>query len=367
MRLPKRKRTTILDVMNQHRADVLEGEAVAVRRMLRAYDAAKVAIDIKYKRAQAILAAAMAESEQGKDYTTWLFQSERYQALLDEVQTQIDRFAAKAENITAVQQKNSAERGIRNAIQLIKIEIRGSGLFPTAFKGLNKVAVENMAGVFADGSPLRTLFGKMGTEARNKAHDIMVSGIASGENPRLMGKKLAAEIEDLSVERGVRIARNESLRVLTTSQQRTYEANSDVVSGSRIVSALDSRTCPMCWARHGQILKPGELLHRHVSCRCALAPVTEYSKRWATGPEEFALLDETKQLEILGRARFDLYKKGNLDLNDLYIETSSKWGPGMRYRNLSQIPKTMGRIQYPPSESVNSVIRLRREQGITAK
>lgn len=362
------KRKTIEEVMLQHRLDVLKGEAKALQRMLRGYRVAERSIRAKLARVQELLAAAEGQTEE--ELATWLFQNERYTSLLDDINEEIDHFSRMAESTTSLQQKANGLRGAANAMQLMKIEVRGSGIYaPSAFLSLNKAAVEQMVGVFADGSPLRKLFGEFGSEAREKAHDVMVSGIANGTSPRQIGRELMAEIEDLSLQRATRIARNESLRVLTTAQQRTYDMNSDVISGSRIVATLDSRTCPMCWARHGTILKTGEPFNRHVTCRCALAPQTMFSAARATGPEEFALIPEAEQLHILGPRRFELYKNGQLDINDLYVETSSVWGPGLKYKKLSQLPSRLeGSVPVPQiPEGTSSVIRKRLERGIIAK
>ena len=361
------KAPTIDEVMSQNRIDVLTGEQKALQRMLRGYRAAERSIRAKLAKVQALLAAAEGKTEE--ELSTWLFQNERYTSLLDEIYTEIDKFSKLAETVTGDQQKVNGIRGIADAVKLMKIEVRGSGIrAPSAFLSLNKKAVENMVGVFADGSPLRSLFNTFGKDARNKAHDIMVSGIANGTGPRQIGRELMAEIENLSLERATRIARNESLRVLTTAQKATYDLNSDVIVGSRIVATLDSRTCPMCWARHGTILKPGEPFNRHVTCRCALAPITAFSPDRANGSEEFALIDEAEQLEILGPARFALYQNGQLDLNDLYVETSSKWGPGLKYKKLSQLPtRAPGSVETPViPEGTSSVIKKRRDRGIIA-
>lgn len=361
------KRKTIDEVMASHRADVLSGEAKAAQRMARAYQAAERSIRAKLARVKALLAAAEGQTEE--ELATWLFQDKRYTALLDQIYQEIDAFSVTASSIAEGQQSRNGNLGAKNAGDLMKMEVLDSGLPSTTFTTLNKRAVENMVGVFADGSPLRSLFGKFGNEARNTAHDILVSGMSNGTNPRQLGRELFAAIEEMSLERATTIAREESLRVLTTSQQRTYDLNSDVITGSRIVSALDGRTCPMCWARHGTILKPGQAFSRHVMCRCALAPITAFSRVRATGPEEFAQLTKADQLHILGPARFKLYQEQRLDMKDLFVETSSKWGPGLKYKKLDRLPKRAeGSVAVQTmADGATSVVQKRKELGILAK
>lgn len=360
-----KRKESILDVMDRHRREVLSREQGAVNAMLEAFGLIRDFLDVRLREITRLIAVAQEEAE---DPGTWLYEQYRYRAFLEDLGKEIDKFSAHAEGITKDSQAASAALGTAHAQELMVLEVKVKRVFTQ----LPKAAIEQMVGALRDGSPLRTLFEDISPKAAEAAHEIFVTAIGSGEGPRQTAKRLADSIEEMTYRRAVRIARNESLRVLTTAQARNYELNADVVDGVRIVSALDSRTCPLCWARHGTILKHGELFHRHICCRCALAPVTAYSKKWASGEQEFALLTEDKQKEILKGRRYELWKSGQIQFNDLYnLTTHSQWGPQISLKpikKLSKLKKAPGTYTAPAiGDGTSSVVNARQREGITAK
>src|SRR5438105_2645733 len=110
--------------MTSHREDVIAGEEVAVRRMIRAYRVAERSINAKLAKLEQMIAGAMADGVDPKE--SWVFKSKRYEALLDEIYTEIDKFASLSEDITGAQQKKNALRGVKNALELMKAEVKAS-------------------------------------------------------------------------------------------------------------------------------------------------------------------------------------------------------------------------------------------------
>lgn len=356
---------SIIDIIDRHRASTLAGEQKSLREILRAYESVDGYLRAKLDAIEKMIATAQAV---GDDPGYKLFEQARYRDLIDQVEKRVDAYATQVEGKVKNSQRTAAITGTKNAVELLKVETQVKRIFTT----LNPRAIETMVGALSDGSPLKRLFGEMGNQSVIKAREIMVTGIASGENPRRVAVRLAEEIKDLNVQRATVISRNETLRVLNLSQQRTYEANSYVCIGSQIFCALDSRTCPLCWARHGTILAPGEDFPRHVCCRCTLIPFTKYSPKRATGDEEFALISEERKLEILGAGRYNLYKEGRISLGDLYkINKNPEWGPELKSRTITQITKSAsprGSIVHKgPASDVKSVVRTQAERGIVPR
>ncbi len=87
---------------------------------------------------------------------------------------------------------------------------RSTSRWTASFSLLNEEALKSMVGVLRDGSPLRTLFRSIAPNAVKVAQEVMTAGIAAGDNPRLIGRNMAKQVEKLSLERAVTIARNES-------------------------------------------------------------------------------------------------------------------------------------------------------------
>lgn len=305
--------------------------------MQRAYKSAEREIERRLKEVERLIATAAAENAEAR--VSWLVNQERYRALLEQVYRSTDQFSLSAEEVAKKQQRTNAERGTGHARELAKVEFQGAGVrLPQSFSLLNTEAINSMVGVLRDGSPLRTLFASISPKALNVAREVMTAGIAAGDNPRLIGRKMAQEVKKLSLERAVTIARNESLRVYTDAQQRTYQVNSDVVLRSRIVSALDARTCPICWARHGTFVEHGDPFYRHVCCRCSLAPVTRWTPQRLSGEEVLRTRPEAFQRQILGPERYELWKSGQIQLGDIAVNSlHPKWGAQVRLRRLDSL------------------------------
>lgn len=311
--------------------------------MHHAYKSAAKEIERRLREVERLMATATAENAEIR--VSWLVSQERYRALLEQVYVSMDGFSLSAEEVAKKQQATNGKRGTNHARDLAKVEFQGAGVrLPSSFSLLNEEALKSMVGVLRDGSPLRTLFRSIAPNAVKVAQEVMKAGIAAGDNPRLIGRNMAKQVEKLSLERAVTIARNESLRVYTDAQQQTYIANADVVFRSRIVSALDARTCPICWARHGTFVEHGDPFYRHVCCRCSLAPVTRYTPQRLSGEEVLRTKPEAFQRQILGPERYELWKSGRIQLGDIAANSlHPKWGAQVRLRRLDALKEMANR------------------------
>lgn len=359
------RKKSIFQVIEEHRAAILRNEQKTVRELIGQYKKVDRYIYSKLVALEKLIAEA---TTMGEDPGSWLFTQARYKDLIDQIEERIDLYAAKAESTVEKSQRTAAALGSQQAVELMRIEVGVRRAFTT----LNPGAIETMVGVFHDGSPLVTLFEKFGGEAVVKARDILASGIGVGESPRKVATRLHQEIKGMTRDRALRISRNETLRVLTTVQARTYEANADVCTGMMIVESLDSRTCMLCWARHGTILQLGEGFPRHIACRGSLTPVTSTTRKRATGEQEFYLKSKDEQKEILGESRYKLWSEGKIQLSDIYTVVNDKtWGPKVAMKPMVKLKtqiKPAG--TYKPSGPPNgvvSVIKEREARGIIAK
>jgi SPP1 gp7 family putative phage head morphogenesis protein len=359
------RKKSIFQVIEEHRAAILRNEEKTVRELISQYRGVDRYIYSKLVALEKLIAEALT---MGEDPGSWLFDQARYKDLISQIERRVDLYAAKAESTVEKSQRTAAALGSKQAVELMKVEVGVRRAFTT----LNPSAIETMVGVFHDGSPLVTLFETFGSSAVAKARDALVTGIGVGESPRKVARRLGEEIQGLSRDRALRISRNETLRVLTTVQARTYEANADVCTGMMIVESLDSRTCMLCWARHGTILQLGEGFPRHIACRGSLTPVTTTTRKRATGEQEFFLKSADEQKEILGASRYKLWSEGKIQLSDIYTVVNDKtWGPKVVMKpmtKLQTIIKPAG--TYKPSGPPNgvvSVIKEREARGIIAK
>jgi len=322
----------IYSAIARHRRDVLRDERESVAEMARAWATAEIGIK---KRLAAVTAQIALANRAGLPVSpSWLYQQERWQEFLRVANHNANRFAESALGIATKQQKSSVAAGLSDSTELAKLSGIGR-----SFKRIPAEQLSNLVGALADDSPLSDLFRTIAPGALQKAQDIMLDGLAAGENPRKIAARMSKSIRELTRDRAVTIARTESIRAYTEAQQQNYEANSDVVLGSRIVSARDSRTCPMCLGQDGKIIKHGEKFHRHPGCRCALAPVVEgLDIDRGTGEQWLRAQPKEVVLRKLGPARYKLWAEGKVSVEDLYLATNHpKWGPGLRLKNLREL------------------------------
>lgn len=323
------------ETLAKQREKLLAGEDRLVRKLVRSYSEVDQAIKHEFDAVTSKIGRARASGIEVSDH--WLFQQERYRQMLAAVHDQVAKYSGMAESLAKDRMAETVQLGLFDSSQIARAAgIRGG------FVRLQAKELEHIAGAFYDGSPLRKLFSGFGPKAARKASSAFVKGIGLGKNPKEIAKQLAGDIEGLSLDRAVRIARTESLRAYTTAQAENYLANSDVVVAMRIVSALDGRTCPMCWARHGQVIPLETPFYRHPGCRCTLVPVTGYEEDLGidmrTGDEILRSRGRTYAESILGEKRAALWWDGEVGMRDFYKEVRDPdWGRRFSLRNLTDL------------------------------
>ncbi|WP_435744925.1 phage minor head protein [Nocardioides sp. SYSU DS0663] len=155
----------------------------------------------------------------------------------------------------------------------------------------------------------------------------LIRGVASGSNPRQTAARMVRRAEKafnggLGLSRALNIARTETLDAHRAGARIGRLQHADVLRGWQWVSALDTRTCPSCWAKHGTvhpIEMPGP--DDHQQGRCAALPLV---KPWADlgvdveeppslvpdAGDRFDALSSEQQLQILGPKRYDAWMRG---------------------------------------------------------
>jgi len=146
--------------------------------------------------------------------------------------------------------------------------------------------------------------------------------------------------------------RTSFVQVSSEIRQATYDQNKDILKGMRWLSTLDTRTTPICMALDGRMwdMKRKPIGHKfkyrrppaHWQCRSTIVPVTlPYSKMVKHRPklknlnskqrssmdgpvskdldygDWFKTLDQETQIDILGKTKYSLWKKGSLSMSDM--------------------------------------------------
>lgn len=172
----------------------------------------------------------------------------------------------------------------------------------------------------------------------------LTTSFTTGEGIGAAQRRLRQHVEQLGIQRATLIARTEIQRAANDSALALYERNRDVIKGVQWVSTLDSRTCLICASLDGQTWRIGESHPRpvtgsHPACRCFMSPVTRSWEELGIDREEFppstrASMDgqvpgsvdyrswldgqsEDFQREVLGASRFERFRDGDLELDQM--------------------------------------------------
>lgn len=301
----------------------------------------------------------------GLDSGTYILQQQRLAAFITQANEYFQEFGADvAVELTQAQKDavNLAEQFVPDSITAIN----GPVPLGYSFAKLPEGAIQQFVGSLADGSPVRSLTESFGADAAKILNNLLLTGIATGQNPLTVARQMAAAVPDMLRHKANTIARTEMMRANRGANTKLFKANKDVVKGWKWFSSLDRRTCPVCWAMHGKTFPPGEIMATHPNCRCTQIPVTKTWKELGFDVPEvaqpisltedgeyfFKKLDVDDQIHVLGKSGHTLWKNGVAKLEDFVQDTySPQWGFGRTTRSIKDMvggskvkPLTQGRV-----------------------
>jgi SPP1 gp7 family putative phage head morphogenesis protein len=278
---------------------------------------------------------------------------QRYRDLLAQVEQQVQTYAdSLAPTITAGQQ-SAVTMAAEHARSLVAAQLGENATWNT----LPRAATSELIGTLADGSPLVEYLAQFGPAAAAAAEDALVAGVARGKGVKVIAAELAkvfgasGAVDPGAIGRKAMLtARQSVMGSYRSASLESYKANSDIIEGWVWHSALNRRTCPVCWAMHGSIHKVTETFSSHIACRCSPLPRT---KSWESlglagipetrptiedGADVFARLSEAEQRAILGPTKLRMWNAGLITFEDLVARThSAKWGDGLRERSVMEL------------------------------
>lgn len=326
----------ILSRAAQFRGELLRQERRAAAEMVAYYSDAwqRIRGDI-----EDLLARMEQARSQGQQISlSWLAQLDRMQRLERQIQAEIAGFARFAEQSIVGLQAQAVEAGQAQAEQLTLLGLKE----PEAAVSLSRLpsdAVTDLVGFLQDGSPLRTLLDELPAGAPQIVRKALVSAVALGISPKLVARQIKGELGGNLV-RALTISRTEMMRSYRSASLRTYQANSTVVQGWVWTAQMSSRTCAACIALHGTEHELEEAFGSHPRCRCSPIPWLrreELNPQVERGEEWFAKQDPKTQLAVLGPAKFEAYRAGEIKLSDLVgFERNPKWGPQRWEKSLKE-------------------------------
>lgn len=301
-------------VAEAQRAALLRGERDAAAQLIQAFGG----IWQRLRREIDALLRARTEAEgRGESVgAEWLYQMDRLEQLLQQVEGELRVFAQYAEPIVANAQGNAVDAALRHAEELTRAAAGRAGV-GIEWNRLPTGPLRELVGFTADGSPLRALFDRMGPAGSQAIRDGLMQGVALGWNP----ERIARELRDRfarGLTQALTTCRTEIMRSYREASLMSYRANDDVLEGWIWNAACTPRTCAMCWAMHGTTHPLTERLDDHPNGRCVMLPLLRNARQWRpeAGVDQFAKLEPNVQRNILGPL-YELYESGQISLADV--------------------------------------------------
>lgn len=182
----------------------------------------------------------------------------------------------------------------------------------------------------------------LSAQAANVMRQELVRAVPVGTNPREAAARILQRLEGAfngGLTRALVITRTEILDAHRAGARAQQQANSDVLAGWAWSAQLDSRTCPSCWAQHGEVHpleEDGPLDHQQG--RCARLPVAKTWRELGFDLDEppsalpdaqsvFRGLPEADQLAVMGARRLEALRSGATAWADLSARRTT---PGWR-------------------------------------
>lgn len=149
---------------------------------------------------------------------------------------------------------------------------------------------------------------------------------------------------DAGLTRATTIARTETVDTYRTAAQIVHAANPRTVTGWAWLCQCDRKSCTACWVMHGsrhQLDEAGPA--GHPSCRCQRLPLVG-DNDLPSAEARFRRLTRRDQLAILGPARLEMLRAGDIGWSDLAVlRPSSNWRDSYTPRPVADLRRIAGR------------------------
>ena len=330
-------RLNVYQAAAQYRAALMAREQGTVddfvRRWLVARHRIEVELDALVRRIELAQAAGRVPvalpygSTIGPDEysASWLYRVARMETLAATIEGELAEYVATSIARIEARAKTEAGTGELEAKRLLQFKVHDDGLVvPRQFAGLPTGALEQITAMTGPLGPLPKAFAGMGPELVQAVQQRLVDGVAKGENPRVVARRMRQDTEDgglldTPLYKHTRVARTEPLRAYRESARMTYQANSDVVAGWQWRAFPGRRTCPYCLAMDGSLHPSSRRMATHPQCRCMELPVTELSTAPdVTGASYLYNLSAAEQDAVFrSHTMGELYRQGKVRLGDM--------------------------------------------------
>lgn len=340
----------IQDIIARYQADMRAIDREATGRLIESYR--RVYDDIRAK-VESLAGRALGEGPEAVLTATQLRNLSEYKDMMATIQREMQRYGAVVDDVVGAAQEKAVNSGAAAARQMI-LE-----LFPEAARGsivgvlqrMPREAVIALVGALREDSPLASItLARWGDKAAKQIGEQLVKGMVTGIGSRKTAREILKALDPalgMPLSKALTIARTETNRAFRSATRETYRRNPHVVKGWIWYANIDGEPepCLACLAMHGTKHDMDETLDDHPNGRCTMLAITpsfeelgiegvdEPDRTVETGEEWFNRQPEERQREMMGEQRYELWKQGNLDFEDMATtHHSDEWGDSIGVR-----------------------------------
>jgi SPP1 gp7 family putative phage head morphogenesis protein len=328
-------------ITREQRRLILKRDAAMRLRILDSYQSA-------WDRVESRLEDIQSKSSHGTLKPSDIHEQFRLLQIAQQIESEVKDFSSVAAIGLSEEDSAIVRQAVFDAEKLLLEEV---GHLPEGFGfefKLPSAQIAQLSEKFRDGQDLANTIQRAAPYAAKQVKDALIAGVTIGLNPKQVAREMN-RVGQIPMRRAMIIARTEMMRLYRETTLAVYAANKSVTAGWRWLSALDRRTCPVCWSMHGSLHRLSEQMESHPACRCTMVPVLKDwsalkidkpgrpGTPWLTGALMLGKLAYAAQSEILGPGRQRLLAQGRIGLNHLTEETNHRMlGRGLRLRNIDE-------------------------------
>lgn len=307
-----------VSIANEFRQELAILDAAAVETMLDAWQGVNA-------RLLADMEAFAARFEAGQALTPGqVLRMERYQALYVQVEAQLAAMEAAAGPVITAGQVQAAQQGALAA----STTLQGLGVAAN-FNVLPVAATESVIALARAGRPLAALLEPMYGLAAEGIIRELVAGVALGQGPRQIARRMAADGLTDGLNHLLLVTRDQYNRAHRTAALQRYRESGAVRGYVRRCARQAGRTCIACIALDGTFYSLDVPFEEHPQGRCAQIPAVRGvdMRPLSNGPTWFEGLSEEEQIASMGRGRWEAWQDGRLPWEKMVRRTEHPvWG-----------------------------------------
>lgn len=316
---------TAIEDAARYKRDLIARETEAVGRVIDAYQRS-------YKLIKADLDALLLKIGSMESPTRGQVERlKQFKELLDDIQEELTRFGGWYGLEIDSRTRAAIVAALADARGLTALSA-GTDRILDNWRVLNPDVIEQLLGFLDPKGVLYKTIGEYPGVTAKAVADAILDGISRGWNPVKTASQVLTKL-GMPLTSAIRTMRTVQLWAYRETSRASYIANSDVVGGWIWLAELDSETCASCIVQHGTFHDNTETLDDHWNGRCAMYPVTITNPNpdVEKGSDWFEKQGEKFQREVLGEKRYEAWKDGGIELDQLSVQHDEPTYGSMRF------------------------------------